>query len=430
MNGDTGIYGQRLTLMEQLRAATSLHHARLQTAPFFQALAGCRLPLESYVGLLRAMLAIHGVLERALATCEHPAVTAVWRDDMRKVPFLERDLRFFEPRAVADLEEAVNEALRVTDRVRLWSVERPWALLGCCYVLEGSTLGTTILEPQCRRAFLLKDEDGLAYLHSYGSAVRERWEAFGARMNVLDPTPEDRDPLLEAAREFFENIENVYRALYPFAPESQKYLVTSINPEAGRHPVPSDPKEVAAAVKAGDRCWEAFPYYKHRYGERGRRFARSDAGWLATLGSCTPEQIRGQVRWLGGLLAARGMPTLLLETQLEMLREELTSAVPEKRFDFERLSAAAAELRAAREKHLGEAFLRQLDEMFDREAGSGAKIRSVGTLLGAAVADEREGFEGAVESLRTWLADRERFSERWVAAVDTTLTEARRLATL
>jgi hypothetical protein len=74
----TGIFGQQLTLIEELKAATFPAHARLQTAPFFQALAACQLPLESYVGQLRALSVIHGVLEQArqqtrrIATPNHP----------------------------------------------------------------------------------------------------------------------------------------------------------------------------------------------------------------------------------------------------------------------------------------------------------------------------------------------------------------------
>lgn len=41
----TGLFGQQLSLMEELKSETFLAHAQLQTAPFFQALAACQLPL-------------------------------------------------------------------------------------------------------------------------------------------------------------------------------------------------------------------------------------------------------------------------------------------------------------------------------------------------------------------------------------------------
>ena len=90
-----GSFAQHLTLMEELKAATQPAHRRLETAPFFSALAACQLPLESYVGQLRALAVIHSVLEQALASCADPRIGSVWNCEMRKLPLLQNDLRFF-----------------------------------------------------------------------------------------------------------------------------------------------------------------------------------------------------------------------------------------------------------------------------------------------------------------------------------------------
>ena len=426
----TGLFGQRLTLMEELRAETFAAHARLQCAPYFQALAACRLPLESYVGQLRALAVVHGVLEQALANCADASVISVWNGDMRKLPLVHQDLRYFEPRTVADLKEAVEAALKAADHLRPRSLEQPLSLLGWLYVLEGSTLGALVLRPLIARAFLLSGEEGLAYVHSYGPAVHARWAEYQQRMNALRLTAEEREQVARAAGECFDHLEAVILALYPFAPESRTFLITSINPEAGRHPLPADAREVQASVRAGDICWRRFPYFEHRYGERGRRFAGSDAAWQATLYHYEPAQIIQQVRWLGRVLAARGMPTLLLQVQLEILVEELTAAIPEKKAAYEKLLPAAADLHASRRKHLSDERLEALAAEFDRVVGPEWSTRCPGTgsLLGAAVADELNGSEGAVESLCLWLTDAARFPAAWIAAVAATLAQARRPA--
>jgi len=141
----TGLFGQQLTLMEELKASTFPAHARLQTAPYFQALAACQLPLESYVGHLRALSGLHGVLEQALESCPDQRVASVWNRDMRRLPRLLQDLRYFEPRAVADLKEAAGAALKIAESLRLRSMEQPLSLLGSVYVLEGSMLGAVVL---------------------------------------------------------------------------------------------------------------------------------------------------------------------------------------------------------------------------------------------------------------------------------------------
>lgn len=425
-----GLFGQRLSLMELLKAGTFAAHARLQGVAYFGALFACQLPLESYVGHLRALAVIHAELERELDGCADARVKSVWRDDMRKLPLLEHDLHGFEPRAVADIREAAEAALAAVEQLRPRTLEQPLALLGWLYVLEGSTLGAKVLAPATARAFLLSGNDGLAYLQCYGDRTTQRWQEYRLRMNALSLNEDECREVTHGANALFSLLESVLRALYPFKPESKTFSITSINPEAGRHPVPSDPREVEAAVRAGDRCWNKFPYFEHRYGERGLRFARSDAVWLATLCKHPPAQIARQVSWLGRVLAARGMPTLLLEDQLESLVEELVAAVPDQRADYEKLLDASAALREARRRHLSDAQVQAVADRFNQAVGGdwSARFPFTGELLASYVADERDGIDAALHGLLSWLDDKERFPAEWTAAVGQALQLARALA--
>lgn len=422
-----GLFGQQLTVMEELRAATFTAHASLQTAPFFQATAACQLPLESFVGQLRALATLHGVLEQALTACSDERVAMVWRPAMQRVPLLWRDLQYFEPRTVLDLKEAVEATLRAADRLRLLSVEQPLSLLGCLYVLEGSNLGAVVLRPLFARAFLLSGDGGLAYLGGHGTSPHARWAQYQHRMNTLRLNDEERGQITAAAKDFFAALAAIFQALYPFQTESRVPHVSSINPEAGRHPVPADAREIQAALRAADACWQRFPYFEERYGERGRRFARSDAAWQATLCRFDLDQISQQVRWLGRILAARGMPTLLLQEQLEILVAELAAAIPEKRSEYAKLLPAAAELGESRRRHVPDELMHSLATEFDRSVGSewSARLRHTGRLLAAAVADELGGNAGAIESLQTWMTSPDRFPTEWIAAVESTLAAAR-----
>jgi heme oxygenase len=420
-----GIFGQQLTLMEELKAATFLAHVQLQSAPFFQALVACQLPLESYVGQMRTLSILHGVIEHALESSQEQRITSVWNREMCRLPQLQNDLRFFEPRSVADLREATESALKTAELLRLRSIEQPLTLLGCVYVLEGSMLGAVVLRPLYARAFLLEGKEGMSYLHNEGPPVYVRWGQYLARMNALRLSKEEREEIAQSANVFFAQIGAIYQALYPFQPESKTFLVTSINPEAGRHPVPTDTREVQASLRAADVCWQRFPYYEERYGERGRRFARSDAAWLATLYQYDLMQIKQQVRWLGRVLAGRGMPTILLQIQLELLVEELTAAVPEKKSEYGKLLQAAGELCELRRKHIPDGQLQLISNRFDRAVGLewSARFPQTGTLLASAVADEAEGNENAIESIRSWIMDTVRFPSDWILAVESTLSQ-------
>jgi hypothetical protein len=108
-----------------------------------------------------------------------------------------------------------------------------------------------VLRPLVARAFLLRGEEGLAYLHNYGTEVQARWAQFQQHMNQLSLSADERGQIVKAAGDFFQQLDSVFRALYPFSPKSKVCLVTSINPDAGWHAMPADAREVQAAIRAG-----------------------------------------------------------------------------------------------------------------------------------------------------------------------------------
>jgi hypothetical protein len=207
---------------------------------------------------------------------------------------------------------------------------------------------------------------------------------------------------------------------------SDDWPISVLNPEAGHHHIAIDPRELAAALRAGNRTWRRFPYYELRYGERGRRFTRSDSAWIVTVAKESLDSAERQLRWLGTLLAARGMPRWLLELHLAELHAELVSAAPDNRAAYDRLLGVAAMFRDERLRHLDEGTSAELALAFDLRVGPGPKpaVPQAGELLVAAVADERSGV-GGLDNLLEWLADPARFSAEWIAATTETVAAAR-----
>ncbi|MCY2988039.1 MAG: biliverdin-producing heme oxygenase [Planctomycetota bacterium] len=236
------------TLMEQLRDATRDLHAQLEALPFVAALFDGRLPLESYVGQLRALAILHGVLEHALTGQAHPTIKAVWEAGMTRLPLLEKDLAYFQPRTRGDIPGATAEALSLAERVRLRAVQDPVTLLGYVYVLEGSTQGAAVLRPQVAQTFQLSNSEGQTYLLNYGDRAADHWMHFSRKTNRAITEPAAQQGVVEAACEAFEGLARIFGALYPVNQEALRTLVTSLNPEAGSHPIPSDPRELQAAV--------------------------------------------------------------------------------------------------------------------------------------------------------------------------------------
>lgn len=200
-----------------------------------------------------------------------------------------------------------------------------------------------------------------------------------------------------------------------------------VNPEAGYHPVVTEPRAVAACGVAITRTYAVFPYYEHRYGSRGRAFSSSDSAWLVTLADLPEDEAVEQIRWLGRVLAARGMPQLLLETHLGHLADALDEARPDGSAKWEQLRMLAGDLRTRRTEVLAQGEFDSLAAEFDAAVSDAERehLPHTGQMLVAAVTDEASGIKRAVTSVVEWIADPGRFSDGWVSAVNGTVDAAR-----
>ena len=148
--------------------------------------------------------------------------------------------------------------------------------------------------------------------------------------------------------------------------------------------------------------WRAFPYFAWRYGERGRAFGRSDAGYLVTLNALDEAAAYQQVLWLAGLLAPRGMPGLLLERQLESLGR---TAARFGRPGAARLLALAATMRSGRQRVISASVMHDCEQMCRATSGGVSQRRGAGALIAAAVADRALGLGAHDEALVRWFCD-------------------------
>jgi hypothetical protein len=192
--------------------------------------------------------------------------------------------------------------------------------------------------------------------------------------------------------------------------------VNPLNPEAGDTPAPTDPRELEIGRRAAAVVWRAIPYFGFRYGERGRRFGLSDSSWLVTLATLPAAAALDQITWLAGVLSPRGMPSWLLEVQLEV-----TARIGTK-FGW----AGAAALRDGA-RHLAERRRTVLtDRVFDEAAGAFERVAGVqrarisagtGRIVASAHADVALGLAPSAAGVVEWLGDRTMFDAAWCDAV-------------
>ena len=114
-----------ITLVDSLKEAISERHARMAALPYIVALTNGQLPLESYVGQLRALALIHGTLEHEFARITSGEIRTLLLDRPSRLVHLRRDLSIFDPLFIPDIEAALTHTRKIAERIRLYRVEQP-----------------------------------------------------------------------------------------------------------------------------------------------------------------------------------------------------------------------------------------------------------------------------------------------------------------
>ena len=182
-----------------------------------------------------------------------------------------------------------------------------------------------------------------------------------------------------------------------------------VNPASGGYEITTDATLLRAAVRAAQGSIDAMPYYGARYGARGSRFATTDSAWLVSLATLAEDRAVHQVEWLSRVLAARGMPSWLLEIHLDALVAEVRSVADSGAVGS--LPVAADALGRARRRHVDDDLLRSADSWADEVLGDALPVPRAGALMAAAVADERAGVTRDDRALVDWLTDSARSDE-------------------
>jgi heme oxygenase len=366
------------------------------------------------------------VFESEIRAINDIHLAKIWNDSLKKTEYLDKDLEIFQPHFLYDDPSSTAAAQEMASKIRLRRSEKPMSLLGYLYVLEGSTLGNSMHQPDIVATFKLEGKEGSSYYASYGDEVPARWKTFSETMNTVLKDSPFQEEILLAAHEAFSCLEIFYQTLYPAKEKSHNQHVTQINPEAGNHPIPEDPREIEAALRASQKTWEMFAYYDQRYGKRGKSFSDSDNCWVATIIQLDEKSLLRQVAWFGRVLASRGMPQIMLERNLIFLQEELSKAIPEKSGLYEKYSLAAKFLQVQRLQHISEEKWQTLEAEFIAQVGPemAREHLNAAKLLLSAICDQKNGIDGVAAELKDWYTKKSNFPTPWRDAVERLMEKA------
>ena len=152
-------------LQGELRDATRELHHRLDHNPLLAPLVRPGVSMADYGTALQALYAINAPTELCIADYIQAQGLAFDYQTHRRMPDLLSDLEFF--------------ALPVPPQG--WSgplIDSPGALVGCLYVLEGSTLGGRVIFRQLQSALQISDQAGGKFFAGHGEQTMRMWQSF------------------------------------------------------------------------------------------------------------------------------------------------------------------------------------------------------------------------------------------------------------
>ncbi len=190
-------------VMDLLRESTAELHTSAEANQFQHQLGGGRVTKEDLGRYLQQIYLMHNaigdLLRREKAASE--ALSLVVQDYHLDLTCVLNDLAYLEHsslnvtplKATLAIIESMNETARTC----------PSGLLGYLYVLEGSTNGAKFIAKALRSGLSLPENKGASYFDRYGSAQRERWNAFKQAMNDLTLSDSEKESLVVAAKKTF-----------------------------------------------------------------------------------------------------------------------------------------------------------------------------------------------------------------------------------
>jgi len=407
------------SLLKHLKDITRKKHDELGKLDFFTHLFSKKLTIKSYIYQLKALAIVVSVLEHQMKKSKQKIIQNMMKEYQPRYPLIQKDLKYLDANLQPDHIFAVTKALEIANKILERSFNCPISLLGYFYVIEGSKLGGRILRKHYADCLNVTAE-GLNFFTDNEEKIFSEWALFGKRMSQADLGEDEIKDIASASLELFDDLYELYSVLRPKKTEETGYHVTSINPEAGNHPIPTDAREIIASIRAADICWNKFPYYEKRYAERGVRFARSDSAWMAALINLPQDLLNKQIKWLTGLLAARGMPSITMQYHLEILHDALTKDIPEKASEYQKLFESAKILKRDRIKRIDNDTSEKMDAAFKKALGDAydPSFHDAGQLIISSVVDEYNGYKNAISSVKDWMTDQDRFSDIWIKAVE------------
>lgn len=181
-------------ITEAVKERTDSYHQNIETVGRLKRLFSEDYTKEEYRALLRQFYGYHKPLERAFMESGELRELLDFTSRQR-VGALEADLK-----TLGMSQEEIDALPESTELPRHDTLPR---LVGCMYVLEGSTMGGQMISKHLSAKFGFENGEGVRFYAGYGAETMPMWKAFKGFVNENFSSSEELDQISESAAETF-----------------------------------------------------------------------------------------------------------------------------------------------------------------------------------------------------------------------------------
>ena len=199
MESVTAINHRHLSLT-RLREATKDLHELLHVHPLLSDLTSLELTLSKYRRILEAFLGFYRTLEPQLVTAACDLGCAAMYSREIRVDWLLSDLQ-----SLGVSSEYIVSLPTLAAGIEMQS---RCQLAGCLYVIEGSSLGGSVVTRHLAQNQNLQGLDASKFFASYGDLTTSKWRRVTQFMETECPTPENCRQAVAVARRTFVTLDS------------------------------------------------------------------------------------------------------------------------------------------------------------------------------------------------------------------------------
>ncbi|WP_458119970.1 biliverdin-producing heme oxygenase [Paenibacillus sp. Z6-24] len=182
-------------VLERLRQDTAEAHQQIENNAYAKSMMDKSMTLPEYVSYLKLFYGFLKPLEQQAVQTGLPQQLGFDMDIRGKSTLLEQDL--------LHLGVTHEQLEQLPLCIQLPDLSTPPRMIGCFYVIEGSTLGGQIITKQLMKFLPVEPGAGISYFNGYGQDTREQWLAFRQMILDIGASEEESLEIVHSARETF-----------------------------------------------------------------------------------------------------------------------------------------------------------------------------------------------------------------------------------